>query len=53
MVILQAPDPIEALRLKAARLHVIRRGKIVAETPASVTRLDLPGRPASVEMTRG
>jgi cytosine deaminase len=52
MVVLQAADPIEAIRLKPARLHVVRRGKVVAETPAAVATLDLPGRPARVEFTR-
>jgi cytosine deaminase len=52
MVVLQAADPIEAIRLKPARLHVIRRGKVIAETPAAATRLDLPGRPAQIEFTR-
>jgi len=52
MVVLQCADPIEAIRLKATRLQVIRRGKVVAETPAAVTRLDLPSRPQSVEFTR-
>jgi cytosine deaminase len=52
MVVLQAPDPIEALRLKATRLQVIRRGRVIAETPATIAHLDLPGRPASVAMTR-
>jgi len=33
MVILQAQDVLEALRLKPARLFVIRRGKVIAETP--------------------
>ena len=33
MVILQAGDVLEALRLKPARLAVIRRGKVIAETP--------------------
>jgi cytosine deaminase len=49
MVLLQAADPIEAIRLKAARLAVIRRGKVVAETPARVTSLDLPGRPSRLD----
>src|SRR5262245_12032014 len=52
MVVLEAGDPIEAIRLKATRLQVIRRGKVIAETPAAVARLDLPGRPASVALTR-
>ncbi|MCB1498978.1 MAG: amidohydrolase family protein [Bauldia sp.] len=49
MVLLQAADPIEAIRLKATRLAVIRRGKVIAETPARVAALDLPGRPARVD----
>jgi cytosine deaminase len=46
-VILQARDPIEAIRLRAARLKVVRRGKVVAENPPQTARLRLPGRPAS------
>jgi cytosine deaminase len=49
MVVLQAADPIEAIRLRPARLAVIRRGKVIAETPARVSRLDLPGRPAELD----
>ncbi len=47
MVILQAADPIEALRLKANRLFVIRRGKIIAQSELLQSNLDLPGRPKS------
>jgi cytosine deaminase len=49
MVLLQAADPIEAIRLKATRLAVIRRGKVIAETPARTSTLDLPGRPARID----
>ncbi|PWE33266.1 cytosine deaminase [Maritimibacter sp. 55A14] len=48
MVILQARDAIEAIRLKATRLKVIRRGRLIAETPARIARLDLDGRPGAV-----
>ncbi len=41
VVILQADDTHEALRLKPARLFVIRRGKIIAETPPVISRLAL------------
>ncbi len=41
VVILQAADIHEALRLKPARLFVIRRGKIIAQTPPVVSRLAL------------
>ena len=49
MVVLQAADPIEAIRLKARRLAVVRRGKVIAETPAQVASLSLAGRPATVD----
>ena len=45
-VLLQAQDPIEAIRLRATRLQVFRRGKCVAQTPAATASLNLPGRPA-------
>jgi cytosine deaminase len=48
MVLLQAKDPIDAIRLKANRLKVIRRGKVIAETPERMTTLHLEGRPAAV-----
>ncbi|MDB5656726.1 MAG: codAb [Tardiphaga sp.] len=48
LVLLQARDPIEAIRLKATRLAVIRRGRVIAETPARIARLTLDGRPAAV-----
>ncbi len=41
MVILQAPDPLEALRLKANRLQVIRGGKVIAETPVVMSTVHL------------
>ena len=47
LVILQAADPVEALRLKANRLFVIRRGKIIAQSELLQSNLDLPGRPKS------
>ncbi|MFD3190136.1 amidohydrolase family protein [Sedimentitalea sp. HM32M-2] len=49
MVLLQARDPIEAIRLRATRLAVIRAGRVIARTPAQRTQLDLPGRPASLD----
>ncbi|MCB1885536.1 MAG: amidohydrolase family protein [Geminicoccaceae bacterium] len=52
LVLLDAEDPIEAIRLKATRLVVVRRGRIVAETPAAVSRLHLPDRPPSVSARR-
>jgi cytosine deaminase len=49
MVVLQAHDTIEAIRLRARRLFVIRRGKVIAETPAERTALSLPDRPAALD----
>ena len=43
-VLLQARDPIEAIRLRATRLKVFRKGKLVAETPAATSALHLDGR---------
>jgi cytosine deaminase len=51
-VLLQANSPPEAIRLRATRLAVVRRGKVIARAPASDVSLDLPGRPASVNFRR-
>ncbi|MFL9872315.1 amidohydrolase family protein [Paraburkholderia megapolitana] len=48
-VVLDARDPVEAIRLRAARLAVVRRGKIVSRAPASRATLSLEGRPAEVD----
>jgi len=53
LVLLQARDPVEAIRLRAARLAVVRAGKVVATSPPARASLDLPGRPASVDWTLG
>ncbi|MBB4002056.1 MAG: amidohydrolase family protein [Aurantimonas endophytica] len=50
-VLLDARDPIEAIRLRADRLAVVRRGRVLAETPARETMLDLPGRAQKVSVT--
>ena len=48
--LLQARDPVEALRLRATRLKVFRRGKLLAESPPATSQLHLPGRPAQTAM---
>jgi cytosine deaminase len=48
LVVLDAGDPVEALRLRAARLFVIANGKVVAERLPAHARLSLTGRPAAV-----
>jgi cytosine/creatinine deaminase len=50
LVLLQASDPFEAIRLKATRVMVIRRGRIIARTPEKWTSLDLPDRPKKLEL---
>ena len=52
MVLLQAADTVEAIRLKAARLAVIRDGKVIARSPERVVTLDLPERPAALRFER-
>jgi cytosine/creatinine deaminase len=51
LVLLQARNPVEAIRLRAQRLWVMRRGRIVARTPAAIARLELPDRPPTVDWT--
>ena len=46
LVLLQARDPVEAIRLRSQRLAVWRRGQLVASAPPAVTTLHLPGRPS-------
>ena len=48
-VLLQARDPVEAIRLRAARLKVVRAGRVVAEAPAATSTLHIEGRPAQVD----
>ncbi|WP_413991642.1 amidohydrolase family protein [Labrys okinawensis] len=48
-VLLQARDTIEAVRMRATRLAVIRRGKVIARTQPRQATLDLPDRPASLD----
>jgi cytosine/creatinine deaminase len=52
-VVLQASDPIEALRLRATRLQVIRRGKVIASAPAQIAEIALDGRPKQVDFRFG
>ncbi|MBM1558070.1 amidohydrolase family protein [Sulfitobacter mediterraneus] len=48
MVVLDAGNPIEALRLRPDRLCVIAKGKVISRQSRNDARLDLPGRPASI-----
>lgn len=48
LVVLDAATPTEALRLRASRLAVISKGKVIARGPRGDAGLNLPGRPATV-----
>jgi cytosine deaminase len=50
-VLLQARSPVEALRLRAQRLLVVRGGRVLARCPPVQTELRLPGRPATLDFT--
>jgi cytosine deaminase len=45
LLLLQARDPVEALRLRATRLKVFKRGKLLAESQPATAQLHLPHRP--------
>ena len=48
MVLLQARNKIEALRLKANRLLVIRDGKLISQNDPITSKLFMEGRPTSI-----
>jgi cytosine deaminase len=50
-VLLQARDTVEAIRLRATRLLVVRGGDVMAHTPPANATLALPGRPPEVDFT--
>jgi cytosine/creatinine deaminase len=50
LVVLQAADPFEAIRLRAVRLLVMRAGRVIARSPARHSELALPQRPAALSL---
>ncbi|MGY4827099.1 amidohydrolase family protein [Sphaerotilaceae bacterium SBD11-9] len=48
-VLLQARSPVEAIRLRATRLAVVRRGEVVSRMPPATATLSVRGRPANVD----
>lgn len=48
LVVLDAGNPIEAVRLRAERLCVVAKGKVVAEREKRDTTLAIKGRPATI-----
>jgi cytosine deaminase len=49
LVVLQARDPVDAIRRRARRLQVLRRGRVIAKTAPLATEIDLPGRATRVD----
>jgi cytosine/creatinine deaminase len=49
LVVLDAADPVEAIRLRAGRLFVVARGKIISRREKNEARLSLDGRPERVD----
>jgi cytosine deaminase len=52
MVVLQATDAMEAIRLKPARLYVIRRGEVIARTPPVAAEVEMGGETFEVDFRR-
>ena len=48
LVVLDAAGPVDALRLRPARLAVVSKGKVISRSPRGDAALTLPGRGASV-----
>ena len=53
LVVLDAGDPVEAIRLRAVRRLVLRRGRVISEAPPAQARLNLPGRVGQVDFRLG
>jgi cytosine deaminase len=52
LIILQAEDAIEAIRLRAERLFVIRRGKILAQAGPRESVVHLAGEEKTIDFTK-
>jgi cytosine/creatinine deaminase len=50
-VLLQAPDTTEAIRLRATRLKVWKKGRLLAESAPAASMLHLPGRDAETSLS--
>jgi cytosine deaminase len=48
LVVLDAGNPIEALRLRPDRLFVIAKGRVISRQSRNDAKLSLKGRPASI-----
>ena len=52
LVVLQAADPMEAVRIRPNRLAVVRRGRVVARQEAQKALVYLPGQVLELDFTR-
>ncbi|HUX83564.1 MAG TPA: amidohydrolase family protein [Halothiobacillus sp.] len=48
LVLLQATSPVDAIRLRANRLAVIRAGRVIARSEPTISHLSIAGRPDAV-----
>jgi len=53
LVVLQARDPVEAIRLRATRLYVLRRGAVIARTAPEEAALSLGNDRRTVDFLAG
>ena len=53
LVVLDAADPTEAVRLRPSRLAVVSKGKVVSRSARGDGSLSIPGRPDAVRRRRG
>jgi len=53
LVLLDAASTVEAIRLRAPRRLVLRRGEVISEAPRAAATLHLAGRPATVDFRLG
>ena len=53
LVVIDADNPTEALRLRPDRLFVVSRGKVIVERERNDARLSIAGRPGSVRRRFG
>jgi cytosine deaminase len=51
-MLLQAGDPVEAIRLRSTRLKVWKHGRLLAQSAPAQATLHLPGRDARTSFAR-
>ncbi|MCB5943487.1 amidohydrolase family protein [Acidocella sp. KAb 2-4] len=52
LVVLQAENAFEAIRIRAERLYVIRRGQVIAQTAPRESRVRVDGADLAIDFTR-